>query len=88
METNGNVTDELQAYGAGWLEGHATRDLISMHWQNTFQDYCSEPLSTFCIQLQAYVKNNTEWIKLGISEYPDDPYWHQVVFTAINSFSN
>ena len=78
VESNGNFSDELQAYGSGWLEGQATRELINMHWQNTLKNFCSVPLSTFCSKLQDYVKKNTDWIRLNIEAHPDDPYWHQV----------
>ncbi|KPJ17049.1 Putative phospholipase B-like 2 [Papilio machaon] len=34
VHTSKDVTDEQQAYAAGFIEGYLTRDLIWMHWQN------------------------------------------------------
>jgi hypothetical protein len=32
--------DIVQAYAAGFLEGHVTSELLHMHWLNTVDGYC------------------------------------------------
>ncbi|XP_045537753.1 putative phospholipase B-like 2 isoform X4 [Papilio machaon] len=39
VHTSKDVTDEQQAYAAGFIEGYLTRDLIWMHWQNMLKGW-------------------------------------------------
>ena len=73
------VDDETQAYAAGLAEGKITRDLIKMHWYNTMDGYCAEPLSAYCKRLKDYLRTNFNWVSAQIRANPNDTYWHQVI---------
>jgi hypothetical protein len=84
VTTNGSYSDTMQAYAAGYLEGYLTRDLIRMHWHNTYDGYCSEPYSSYCQRLQDYLVKNFDWMKLQRDRAEGrDPYWHQVTVFVI-----
>jgi hypothetical protein len=77
--TDGSYDDLKQAYAAGLAEGHVTRDLISMHWYNTYSGYCTKPLDARCKKIQKFLDENLVWISKQITANADnDPYWHQV----------
>ena len=77
--------DKVQAYAAGFIEGHTTRDLIAMHWANTEEGYCSYPLSAFCQKLQDYLDKNFAWIEDQIAAADTiDPYWHHVSIVSLD----
>ncbi|ELU15812.1 hypothetical protein CAPTEDRAFT_183314 [Capitella teleta] len=78
VHTSEVYADNIQAYAAGFLEGHATRDLITMHWTNTMAGYCTYPLSQFCQKLQNYLDENFAWIEKQIASSSSDPYWRHV----------
>ena len=78
VETSASVSDEQQAYWAGWLEGQLTQELIAMHLTNTMNGYCEEPLNSFCQNLQKYLNKNSKWVMSQIAANGDDPYWRQV----------
>ena len=76
----------MQAYSAGFLEGHVTRDLIDMHWQNTYKGYCKMPLSKFCQELQKYMDENVAWMQQQIDKKSShEPYWHHVSMKEIHA---
>ena len=76
--TNENHSDVDQAYAAGLVESLVTSDLIELAWQNSFDGYCSEPLSAYCRKLKNYVDVNAAWMQEQIDSLADtDPYWHQ-----------
>lgn len=75
IKTSKNVTDYDQAYGAGYLEGTLTADLIYSHWYNTVRGYCTDRQNV-CKNLKDFMNTNTNWIKLKSNE--SDPYWYQV----------
>jgi Phospholipase B len=77
IETNENITDNDQAFAAGFLEGHLTRDLISLHILNTAEGFCNDQ-SEICVKLFAFLKENIQWMVDQINAHADDPYWHQV----------
>ncbi|XP_012944732.1 putative phospholipase B-like 2 [Aplysia californica] len=72
-------SDSMQAYAAGFVEGHITRPLMEMHWINTVAGFCPEPLSLKCKGLKGFFEKNLEWMKAQIkSQAADDPYWYHV----------
>ncbi|CAG5125464.1 unnamed protein product [Candidula unifasciata] len=77
---NGKYSDSQQIYAAGFVEGHITRSLMSMHWTNTLAGFCSEPVSWQCKQLQAYLENNFKWMQQQITDNVPggSPYWYHV----------
>jgi len=77
IRTSQKARDEDQAYGAGYLEGTLTADLIYSYWFNTAKDYCSDQ-SEVCEQLKDYMTTNKDWIKSKLNE--SDPYWYQVFY--------
>ncbi|XP_067680247.1 putative phospholipase B-like 2 isoform X2 [Haliotis asinina] len=77
-EYHQKYNDSMLAYAAGLVEGYLTRDLITMHWQNTRAGYCDEPYSAYCRRLRNFLETNLNWIRTSIKNNPDDPYWHQV----------
>lgn len=65
-----------QAYGAGYLEGALTADLIYSHWYNTVRGYCTDR-PDICKNLTDFLTTNTNWIK-SQSQNDPDAYWYQV----------
>jgi Phospholipase B len=81
--TNPNHRDIHQAYTAGFGEGLITNYLIGLHFHNTVEGRCSEPLSAECQKLKNFVDINAAWIQRNIDESADtDPYWHQASFAV------
>lgn len=78
IETNEAISDDQQAYAAGYLEGYLTKDLISLHILNTLDDFCDDMSST-CQKVLQFLQDNFNWMNSQIEDHPDDPYWHQVI---------
>jgi len=82
--TNGAFDDLKQAYAAGLAEAYLTKQLIAMHWYNTYRGYCSKPLTPKCEKLQAFINKNLKWMSEQIiAKAAKDEYWHQVLWYAI-----
>lgn len=77
IRTSKNAEDADQAYGAGYLEGTLTADLIYSYWYNTVRSYCIGQ-ENVCKSLTDFLNTNINWIKLKSNE--SDPYWYQVYF--------
>lgn len=76
--TNMELPDEHQAYAAGFLEGYLTRDLIRMHFNNVWADYCDNE-KAYCKRLYSFLHDNLEWMYANVAKYSmDSAYWHQV----------
>jgi hypothetical protein len=79
IKTNPQYNDIDQAYTAGLVEALVTSDLIKLHWHNTLEGYCTEPLSPYCQRLKNYVETNAGWMQKQFDAEADtNPYWHQV----------
>ncbi|XP_026332845.1 putative phospholipase B-like 2 [Hyposmocoma kahamanoa] len=72
-----NIPDEKQAFGAGFLEGYLTRDLIWWHWQNMLKGYCFNKTDV-CGLIEEYIDRNEKYISDMVRQYSNDPYWYQV----------
>ncbi|GFR86205.1 phospholipase B-like protein B [Elysia marginata] len=71
--------DSVQAYAAGFVEGHLTRPLMKMHWANTGAWVCPEPLSKQCLQIKRFLRANMEWMLQNIKvSSSSSPFWHHV----------
>jgi hypothetical protein len=82
VTTNPIHSDLHQAYTAGFGEGLITSYLIDLHFHNTIEGTCVEPLSVECRKLKYFVDINAAWIQHNIDELADsDPYWHQASLT-------
>jgi hypothetical protein len=78
VEVVADDIDEIQqAYAAGLVEGHLTKSLIDMHWQNTIGDYCHNQ-KDFCQRLMIFLKKNYDWMTKQITNHHNDTYWKQV----------
>lgn len=82
IRTSQKAKDADQAYGAGYLEGTLTADLIYDHWFNTVKGYCTDR-PDICKNLTDYMTTNTNWIKSKSNESDDDPYWYQVTILCL-----
>jgi len=76
IETNGLYPDEVQAAGAGYLEGQITKDMIWDYWQNLNALFTTNPplpsgLVGFLAQQQAYITKQ-------VNANPNDPYWQEI----------
>ncbi|XP_019646656.1 PREDICTED: putative phospholipase B-like 2 [Branchiostoma belcheri] len=82
VTTNEKYNDSVQAYAAGLVEGYLTRDHMYNHWLNTVgAAFCSSK-STFCKNLESFLKTNLAWMKEQIEASGEtDDYWHQVKLT-------
>ncbi|RWS24796.1 putative phospholipase B-like 2 [Leptotrombidium deliense] len=78
VNTSPNVSDSMQAYVAGFIEGALTKHLIDMHWTNVIGDYCHGQ-EDYCKKLDVFLKKNLDFIKSNIEKFRHkNPYWHHV----------
>jgi len=84
IRTSQKAKDEDQAYGAGYLEGTLTADLIYSYWSNTAKGYCTDR-PKICQQLKDYMTTNKNWIKSRSDD--SDSYWYQVCYLFFNHLS-
>ncbi|CAH0728674.1 unnamed protein product, partial [Brenthis ino] len=77
LHTSPDVSDEKQAYAAGFLEGFLTRDLIWKHWQNMLKGYCYNK-TVICGLIEDFVDKNEDYIASMIESNPISAYWYQV----------
>lgn len=76
--TNGNVSDHLQAYGAGLVEGVLTWEAIYKHHYNRFKNYCVGR-KKLCKKIDKFVDENTKWVMKMIKENGKrSSPWHHV----------
>ena len=78
LHTKDTVSDVIQAFGAGYLEGWVTRDLIFLQYRNTIVGRC-DGKQGLCDKIRKWVRDNTDWVrkKLDVARRKDE-YWHQV----------
>lgn len=72
--------DKVQAFAAGWLEGHVTSEVLYMYWQNTVDGYC-DGKEKLCDKIEEFVNKNTKWVHGKLKEHRhhgSNPYWHQL----------
>lgn len=78
ISTNEKFPDEYQAYAAGFLEGYLTKDLIRMHFDNQWANYCDNE-TAYCKKLDKFFNDNVRHMNEQAAQYRSaDPYWHQV----------
>jgi hypothetical protein len=78
LATSGQWPDKLQAFGAGYIEGYVTSELLAMHYQNTVLGRC-EGKENVCRKVAAWLDNNNKWIRTKIKKSGRrSGYWHQV----------
>ncbi|KAI6188670.1 putative phospholipase B-like 2 [Aphelenchoides besseyi] len=73
------LTDEIQAYAAGVLEGSLSRLQIYYHFRNTIEGMCNPTAEKreYCKRLYKYLKSNLDWIQSQVVARNDD-YWKMV----------
>jgi len=76
------ITDEIQAYAAGVVEGSLTKLQIFYHFRNTVEGMCSPDPGTraYCKRLYRYLKKNLDWVRSQVLEQTND-YWKMVNLT-------
>uniref|UniRef100_A0A6B2L1J5 Phospholipase B-like n=1 Tax=Arcella intermedia TaxID=1963864 RepID=A0A6B2L1J5_9EUKA len=72
LETDGTYSDELQSYGAGFLEGCLTREEIWNSWL-VFQ-----AKANFNSSVTDFILNQDKWVRSMALSAPEG-YWHQVL---------
>lgn len=78
VESNPNVTDDIQAYAAGALEAYLTRQLMENQWENMFAHYCDNQ-TEFCARLNGFLQKNMDYSRLQEARLRGtDPYWNLV----------
>jgi hypothetical protein len=78
LATNGEWPDKVQAFGAGYIEGYLTSELLYMHYQNTVVGRC-EGKEAVCGKVADWLDRNHKWIRTKIKkDGKRSRYWHQV----------
>ena len=78
LETSDEFSSVVQAYGAGFLEGWITRDLLHMQYQNTIVGRC-DGKEALCKKINKWVEQNYHWVRKKIKHHRrKSNYWHQV----------
>lgn len=82
VETFPEYTEELQAYGAGVVEGSLTKLQIYYHFRNTIEGMCNNGNKEYCKALYKYLRDNLDWVKSQVLTQPrTDEYWKMVNLT-------
>jgi hypothetical protein len=76
ITTSPTYSNELQAQGAGYLEGYLTSELIWMSWNSTVQTMV--PNRIIKPEVYDYFRLNWKWMKKTVREKKGDKYWEQV----------
>jgi hypothetical protein len=78
LATNDIWPDKLQAFGAGYIEGYLTSEVLSMQYQNTVVGQC-EGKEKVCQKVADWMEANHKWIRSKIKkDGKKSRYWHQV----------
>lgn len=78
VETNHAVDDGVQAYAAGVLEAHLTRELMENHWLNIFGGYCRGN-RYYCRRLRRFFDLHIGFSQVMQDTHRDtDSYWRMV----------
>ncbi|VDD81144.1 unnamed protein product [Mesocestoides corti] len=79
VKTSGDIDDTIQAYWAGFLELHISREITNAHFENTWAGFCEGGHSAECKVLEGCLKRNLEMtIRKSVQSGDIDPYWHQM----------
>jgi len=76
------ITEEIQAYAAGVVEGSLTKLQIYYHFRNTIEGMCNpDPgIRAYCKRLYKYLKTNMDWVRSQVLTRTDD-YWKMINLT-------
>ncbi|KAL1468288.1 hypothetical protein MTO96_041587 [Rhipicephalus appendiculatus] len=75
VETNHRVDDHIQAYAAGVMEAHLTRQLMDNQWLNMFGGYCRGN-RLYCRRLRRFFDANIRFSQVMQDLHREtDPYW-------------
>jgi len=78
LETSGDFSDVVQAYGAGFLEGWITSSILYMHYKNTIVGRC-DGKEALCEKERKWVNENHHWVRKKIEHHQRKvAYWHHV----------
>lgn len=78
IATNPAYPDKQQAFGAGYLEGYLTSELLYMTYQNTIVGRC-DGKQALCDRINKWLNENLAWVEGKINFHAQKrPYWHQV----------
>ncbi|XP_077509296.1 putative phospholipase B-like 2 [Amblyomma americanum] len=78
VESSHKFKDDIQAYAAGALEAHLTRQLMEDQWENMFAHYCDNQ-TEFCAKLNGFLQKNLDYSRRNEEQLRDsDPYWNLI----------
>jgi len=70
--------DKQQAYGAGYLEGYLTSEVLLMHYQNSIVGRC-DGKQELCDKINNWLDDNLAWVARKTKFHSKErAYWHQV----------
>lgn len=76
MTSNSSYSDYDQMYGAGYLEGALTPDLIWAYYNNIFVgEYNATEMSP---AVEEWIQENLKYMASQINENPNDTYWQHI----------
>ncbi|GMT03204.1 hypothetical protein PENTCL1PPCAC_25378, partial [Pristionchus entomophagus] len=78
------ISEWLQGYAAGFVEGRTSRDLIALHIHNTAEEYCVGA-EEYCTRLAIFLLKNIQYMREQIEMNRKDIYWKHVN-VSINQF--
>ncbi|XP_023326751.1 putative phospholipase B-like 2 isoform X2 [Eurytemora carolleeae] len=78
ISTSQKFTDKKQAFGAGFLEGALTSELLYMYYQNTIVGRC-DGKEQLCASIDKWLDESLKWIESKIKQSSHRKgYWHHV----------
>ena len=81
IETSQLYDDDIQAYGAGYLEGYLTNNRISSHFKNLYAKTWNRfPNNKMPENVKEYVKSQKVFVEKMYNQYKDDKYWRHAYY--------
>jgi hypothetical protein len=78
IATNPQYSDKKQAFGAGYLEGYLTSDLLYMFYQNTIVGRC-DGKQKLCSKIDKWLDESLKWTESKVKQSGHRKgYWHHV----------
>ncbi|XP_077509297.1 putative phospholipase B-like 2 [Amblyomma americanum] len=78
VESSHKFKDDIQAYAAGALEAHLTRQLMEHQWENLFAHYCDNQMR-YCAKLYDFLQKNLDYSRRNEEQLrASDPYWNLI----------
>eukprot|EP00762_Andalucia_godoyi_P002199 ANDGO_07625.mRNA.1 Phospholipase B-like protein B len=78
LTSNSAFADDVQAYGAGYVEGYVTAKRIHMHFENVLADNFGSNVTTIPEDVIDWFDQQMHWTDSMVAAHKNDAYWQLV----------